>query len=209
MKPPATRAYNPLKPAFGAVLTAQNYFDGVVSADFHPCILIVSATAQAFMPDETIQNPAPRVAAAGAITVQVAGILESGGQYYRRFQIPVNRAYRLDIEFLQSLRVDVLGSTLINGVLWGVVTERSSSIQVADVAYFSEEYAAAGRYLTPPGADLVTAVAADGGFAWELSTINATFNLTDALAAGVPVDVKSGLFVTTVANLRLAWRIRL
>ena len=204
-----TQAYPPVKPTFGGVLTAQRVLDGVVSGTFHPAILVVSCTLQAVLDDESYEQPTPVIGPQGAITIQVAGISESGGRYLRRFQITPYRAYRVDIKFFRSLRLDILGSTIVNGVFWAVVTKRPAAIETDEVAWFGELYSTAGRYITPPGADQVYAADPDPAFSWEQSTVAATFQTPEPLSIGAPVQVKGGAFVTSITNRHLTWRIRL
>lgn len=205
-----TRDCAPVRPQFGAVLAAQRVVDGVINnVDFRPAILVIGSSLQALKDDEDYEQPTPLPTPSGAITVQVAGLMESGARYLRRFQVPCQRSFRIDIQFFQSLRLDILGSTLINGVFLYCITERKTAVQDEDVAWFGEQYAAAGRYLVPPGADQAYPGNPDAGFTWEESTVAATFNLPDPLVPGAAVEVKAGSFVTTVANVRISWRIRL
>lgn len=149
----------------------------------------------------------PISAPSGEVIVDVLGISESGGTYYRRFGLNQYQPAVIPCEFLRNAQVRALKNAGADRDLVVVATNGyppSTGIPMI----LAETYTVAGTYLVPPGATGFTAGTADPGFSW------ATTN-DDGLAAAVPAPTVVGViqtvagsrFTTTVAPVTLVWRI--
>lgn len=171
--------------------------------------------------DETPTEPAPKLLTSAApneqgdIPIELRGLYRAGGGgiWVRRFLVPPFRRFEVDISSFPDISASVLGTSGAQGfAVYSTVSNRPPpQDNQRDLPFWAETYDAPGTYDVPPGADRALADVADAGFAWRVGTVAGGFGFAFGapLAVGVPVDVMGGRFTTTVAGLRITWRIRL
>ena len=197
----------PKAPAGGTI--AGIVVDGIGGLAWKPCSAFFSIVHAGQNQEVTSAAPNPPVnPPSNVVILQVLGLLGNGGQYERRFILPVYRTVCMDVSAFQDIRVNVLYADLLQSdTLYVNVTNKPMDVHQWEPVTYQETYAAPGRYLVPPGADRLFSAGLDAGFSWSGRSAAAPVAIPDPLLAGDERDVRAAAFTTTVGNLSLSWRL--
>lgn len=189
------------------LLQPGNLLDGMRGLGFRPSMLVL-ATVGNSPADVTAQSPAPFPNINdGGITVQLYGLLPSGGYWLRRFTLAAYRSAVFDISAYEDVRIEVLNSTLQTFGVAGQIGDYELKTTPRDPLLLSEVYETAARYDVPPGAVEMFPGQNDPAFAWRGVGVPVSFNMPEPVAVGTPTTPKGQLFVTSIANYQAVWRI--
>ena len=188
--------------------------DGIHGYGFEPRTLYIKAQGPDFNFDDQgdrrlgVVNPKSGVTN-GLITVEFRGI-HLGGKYFRRFNLPTFREISIPVETFRDLKVRVIDQTGANYSVVATVTDQIMASHVPDPLFLGTRDIVAGTYSVPQGADSLIAKDADPNFAWlDLTPPQVEDTYPEAVAAGVPLEVRASAYRTNVALFRAIWRIHL
>lgn len=190
--------------------------DGVGDLEFKPRTLflrprLTGGRPGLFTPEIDPLTGNPDTVAPGAVTFEIEGLLEGGGNYIRRFQLPQDRTISMSIAAYRDIRVRILRSSAAGIGVAAVVTNREPTTTANQPpVYYSERYTTqAGLYRTPPGAEQMTPAVDDPGFEWVGNDAVAAQNILQPQLEGVTVVAAAGKFRPSVALFTATWRIRI